>query len=612
MSPTISADQGECRPNRWRELPVARPRVPGAAVERVLLPLLLVAVAGLPALARAGLSPDGPGRRPAQALVLVASAAAVAAVRTRRGWWWALTGAAVVAAAAVDARILSVSVAVGAATVWAVGGGRHEGAGARGGSRDVGLAEVGPLLGVAVVAAFAAGDLERPSTMLLVQALGLVLVGSPVLRRGLAALGRVVERAVLWFVGAVGTTVVAALGLLVVVLPWAFERVLGWDPLWAPRSGGSRFVPRHVQQTDPRRTWLPRTSMLPTGRGRAVRLLPRLGVVAIVVVLLMPTFAEMGGRLAVGDPAAMASSPWWADAHTAEAAAFENATYEAFLGVRLADLSSPYVNVVGGRRVTWQPPTDPALRVWFFGGSTMFGLGQRDGATIPSQFAREAWERGLPLAVTNFGVHADVHWMEHRRLQDALASGEPPPDLVVFYDGWNDYDSHGRRRPGEGEVTFRGTLDNLHGGGDVPGPPVVLRPLLGGYELKRRPEAPEPDGETSYRESLVQYRESVAASRRDLAALGIEAAYVVQPMRASRSEPVGGEGPDAPERRSTYRRFVRSRPPGVVDLSAVMDGVRAPVYYDEGHTNEEGAAVISAALVDELWPTLERLSGEVR
>ena len=71
------------------------------------------------------------------------------------------------------------------------------------------------------------------------------------------------------------------------------------------------------------------------------------------------------------------------------------------------------------------------------GGSTMFGSFQRDGHTIPSEFARLAEADGIPVRVVNYGQLAYVNWQEVLLLQQ-LASGSSRPDLAVFYDGYND------------------------------------------------------------------------------------------------------------------------------------------------------------------------------
>ena len=107
--------------------------------------------------------------------------------------------------------------------------------------------------------------------------------------------------------------------------------------------------------------------------------------------------------------------------------------------IRLVDVEGRYVNISGGKRATWKSPGTPddALTVWVYGGSTTFGLDQRDDHTIPSELARRAAEDGVYLNVVNRGVLGDMHWQEANRFAWDLTV-EAAPDLVVFNDGVNE------------------------------------------------------------------------------------------------------------------------------------------------------------------------------
>ena len=87
-----------------------------------------------------------------------------------------------------------------------------------------------------------------------------------------------------------------------------------------------------------------------------------------------------------------------------------------------------------GDRIT-PPTTDhPVAHARFFGGSTMWGKGVDDGHTIPVAFNRLYPE----LAVNNHGESGYVSRQSLERLINIVAQGEPA-DLVVFYDGCNDF-----------------------------------------------------------------------------------------------------------------------------------------------------------------------------
>lgn len=109
---------------------------------------------------------------------------------------------------------------------------------------------------------------------------------------------------------------------------------------------------------------------------------------------------------------------------------------------RRPSYSGNHINInPDGIRKTSNPTasegTEPAAKVFMFGGSTMFGSGERDDFTIPSIFARETRNRNINCEVVNFGQEAYVSTQEVIELALQLQRGNIP-DLVIFYDGAND------------------------------------------------------------------------------------------------------------------------------------------------------------------------------
>jgi len=100
-----------------------------------------------------------------------------------------------------------------------------------------------------------------------------------------------------------------------------------------------------------------------------------------------------------------------------------------------------WVNISGrGIRKTWdesQGRAEQRLRIFMFGGSTMWGTGARDEYTIASCVARSLTEKGVGVEVTNFGETGYVSMQELITLLGELERGNVP-DMVVFYDGIND------------------------------------------------------------------------------------------------------------------------------------------------------------------------------
>jgi lysophospholipase L1-like esterase len=131
----------------------------------------------------------------------------------------------------------------------------------------------------------------------------------------------------------------------------------------------------------------------------------------------------------------------WIDDYARE---FEESLYTRwhdFVYWRRTPYHGEWINVDDrGVRKSWNaaPADGPRpVRIFFFGGSTMWGSGARDDYTIPSCVARDLTERGLSVEVTNFGESGYVSKQELIALVGELESGNVP-DLVVFYDGVND------------------------------------------------------------------------------------------------------------------------------------------------------------------------------
>jgi hypothetical protein len=294
----------------------------------------------------------------------------------------------------------------------------------------------------------------------------------------------------------------------------------------------------------------------------------------------------------------MADAPWWPE----HAAALEEmrmrVRLDSFTVDRLPDVASSTLNIVDGRRVTWHPPEGPCrpLKVWMFGGSTTFGEGQRDDRTIPSAVAHAAWDAGLRLDVTNYGV---------------LGSGEPPPDVVTFYDGINEFEIRRQlnddgRRADAFAVSYLDT-------GFFP----AAQGLMGTFEDIVRPTrkvriTPDHVQRLSATEigSLIarEYRSSVESARRLLADHSIEGYRFDQPTIYSRAEHVAGE-PDVGVSEAAFAHDAfdvsrRAFPAGVTDLRGAFDAVPEPLFRDSSHTNERGADIIGHAIFEHLEPSL--------
>ncbi len=116
----------------------------------------------------------------------------------------------------------------------------------------------------------------------------------------------------------------------------------------------------------------------------------------------------------------------------------------------VAPIDGRYINVdEAGIRHTPSFTDDPtAPRIYFFGGSTMWGEGARDAYTIPAQVAQLLADRGNPAHVANYAQSGYVSWQDLLLFQAQLAL-DNAPDLAVFYHGFNDvYSTYLQGSPG--------------------------------------------------------------------------------------------------------------------------------------------------------------------
>ncbi len=114
--------------------------------------------------------------------------------------------------------------------------------------------------------------------------------------------------------------------------------------------------------------------------------------------------------------------------------------YEPYLVWR-ADTSVYFVEEIGSdgfRRTPGSVTGLDSYRIFFFGGSTVWGTGVPDSCTIPAQLLRLLGAyTGHELDVRNYGQLGYVSTQELMELLFQLRDGNVP-DLVIFLDGMND------------------------------------------------------------------------------------------------------------------------------------------------------------------------------
>ena len=78
------------------------------------------------------------------------------------------------------------------------------------------------------------------------------------------------------------------------------------------------------------------------------------------------------------------------------------------------------------------------LTIWVFGGSVVWGYGVPDDQTIPSHIAKILYQKGIAAEVINFGGFGWQSTQDTVQLTLALRDRKPP-DLVIMYQGANEY-----------------------------------------------------------------------------------------------------------------------------------------------------------------------------
>lgn len=389
------------------------------------------------------------------------------------------------------------------------------------------------------------------------------------------------------------TRVAAALAWLVLVAPGAALTLLT-DA--APSSEGAGWRPHRRRGLGPR---------------------PRLSAARIATVALLAAAVALGGaRLTRPSPPApqVAGADFWPPAFTAEPhgralwdqmATLPEHVADAQLGWRNApEASAPLISIRDGVRVT-RPPGAPAdMVVWVFGGSTAYGVGQRDQGTIASHLVTRAAADGVAVEVVNMGVSGYVAWQEALLFERALTDGtRPTPDVAIFYHRSNDLNAVCRR-----------ISEGLH-----PDEPLAGIEVSDRFELSPptsvRPGAPCTSRIAEAAGALAdQVQSAMDDARRVAADRGIEVVEAWQPD-AWTVAPTEAHSPtltrfvmDPAGRRAMAeivdraRRQVRPTP---ADLSDALDAAPRTVLFDWNHTNELGAQLVA----DRLWPLISTAAG---
>ena len=282
-------------------------------------------------------------------------------------------------------------------------------------------------------------------------------------------------------------------------------------------------------------------------------------------------------------------------------------TYQPFTTWRRLPYSGPTTTVdergMRTHRVNRANRSD-ARRVAFFGGSTMWGSGVRDDATIPAHFERMRDD----LVAHNFGETGYNSRQSLERLINALNAGETF-DVVVFYDGVNEAPGC---RPGvslntnDQELEIRSRLRAQRGWRTFLS---LVRPTTTFLGKAARATSPAPKGVCSDDPERARAVANVLLgnwrhARAIAAAHGIEFYAVLQPVSFTGTSPIDHLTLDqslGDQYRAFYpivrREIAVADADWIVDLTDVFDG-SSYVYTDFCHLSSDGNATIAGRLAE--------------
>jgi lysophospholipase L1-like esterase len=283
--------------------------------------------------------------------------------------------------------------------------------------------------------------------------------------------------------------------------------------------------------------------------------------------------------------------------------------YQPFVGWKTREYHSANINVdaEGVRRTIGATSASDIPSIYFFGGSSMWGVGHRDETTIPSLVASK-----VKASIVNYGEIGYGISQEVIRLQQLLKSGKRP-NHVVFYDGCNDLfltalDSvpHETFR----DTTMRKVLGNIW---KLPreGKEGVLPWNFNLNLFQRKSPAPTRQSEEELVNHLVQsYMGNIEILDALSKAYDFDYLLFWQPTLYSRDESDLTDDekrlPDTTD--PLYKEFVviykqagqkifAENPHNFYDLSAVFSGEKESVFTDSCHLTPDGNKKVSDTIL---------------
>jgi lysophospholipase L1-like esterase len=290
---------------------------------------------------------------------------------------------------------------------------------------------------------------------------------------------------------------------------------------------------------------------------------------------------------------------------------------------------SEYINNDLGVGGFWRRTTNPgncvtsnSLNVWTFGGSTMYGVGVPDWATMPSYLSRELNAGGKNcVLVSNFGVEGYVVGQELILLEEQLKAGGRP-DVVIFYDGINDSMSQCAPGPPPPHGDYRTIKSRIEGSPsarlDFLQKSYAVRlagELLARFHHPRSVALQASEVQSRIMSAVSKYEANVRLVRALARAYGFKLYPFWQPLLTYGHKPLvpfeqrltRADASKLPAdyacllmMAATYSEAERraAQDGHFVFLGGVFDSTKEPVYIDQGHLGPRGNEVVAQAIAN--------------
>lgn len=311
----------------------------------------------------------------------------------------------------------------------------------------------------------------------------------------------------------------------------------------------------------------------------------------------------------------------WVKKYYRELSASGDTDYVGFLGWRRADFDGDHINIEGGIRHTYpgagEASSEEPLRVFFFGGSTMWGTGNRDDHTIPSEFVRLAEADGVQVDVTNFGEKGYVSWQEVLTLAERCAAGDVP-DIAIFYDGVNDVFAqmqYPSAKPlPQNFPQLRGRFENAYALWPslvrYSAVTILFKHMMSGQGPRpgmKVEKLPKTVDELAANASSI-YLQNIEHARRLGEAYDFEVRTFWQPCAYTKNPVHEDEKAQrkefAPALEEVYMKTTEAVGSATTSITDALDGLEGPIMIDWCHTNEAGARAVAEAIYTRVKPTL--------